>query len=82
MARTAKKIGDDVTRNFRAVLALERDLQRAHAEGDWDKSWKVAVDLKRAIRRSELLVRDFLKAVRLPGIAVGNPGSQDDSDGG
>jgi len=82
MARTAKKIGADMTRSFRQVLRCEKDLQLAHAESDWDKAWKIAVELKRAIARSELLVRDFLKAVRILGLEAGNPGSQDDTDGG
>jgi hypothetical protein len=75
MARDAKKIGTDMTRAFRAVLALERDLLRAYAEGDRERAKVVVADLRRAVERSERGVRDFLKAVRLP--PIGNPGSRD-----
>jgi hypothetical protein len=63
-----------MTRAFRAVLALERDLLRAHAEGDAAKAKGVAADLRRAVERSERCVREFLRAVRLP--PAGNPGSR------
>lgn len=83
MGRSAKKLGDDMVRSFKRVLTLERDLQRRHAEGEWEKAMGVAVELKRTIKLSERLVRDFLEAVSLKmppgpeGESDGNPGSPD-----
>lgn len=80
MARSAKKIGDDLTRSFKRILRHERDLQYAHAEGDFEKAWREAVALKANIAISARLMSDFLAAVRLPGIKAGNPGSQDEGE--
>jgi hypothetical protein len=76
MSRQAKKVGADVQRCFRRILALERDLTEAHAEGDWEKSWKAAVHLKRVMGISERLMKEFLKAVELrnPGSGEGDAG--------
>jgi hypothetical protein len=70
MPRQAKKVGADVQRCFRRILALERDLTEAYAEGDWERAWKAAVNLKRVMGISERLMKEFLAAVSLR-----NPGS-------
>lgn len=77
MARAAKKIGADMVRSFKLVLRAELDLQRAHAEGNWEAAWKAAVELKRATTMGEKLMKGFVAAVGLPEVKVGNPGSHD-----
>lgn len=64
MSRSVAKISKDVQRTFDKCLALELEIQQAHADGDWDRAWQAALKLRPAVRKSGHLVEDFCKAVK------------------
>jgi hypothetical protein len=55
----ATKQAREVVRMFRVILKLEDELQKAHGEGSWEKSWEIAVRLRRAIKASRHQVDRF-----------------------
>lgn len=78
MARSAAKIGADVRRVLKRVLELERELVDAHAEGDAEKAKAALLHLKKVVVLSDRLMRDFLRAVKLPALEGSrNPGSEE-----
>jgi GrpB-like predicted nucleotidyltransferase (UPF0157 family) len=81
VARSSKKLGDDVVRTFRAALRGEREIARAWAEGDQEAVAKAIKELERTIRMSEQAVARFLKAVGIEARALDARGDGDDGKG-
>jgi hypothetical protein len=81
VARSTKKLGDDVVRSFRLALRGERAIARPWAEGDREAVERATKDLQRIVGMSEAAIRRFLKAVGIDSARVEARGDGDDGDG-